>query len=428
MPQPTGISRRAFAAGALAAPALLQGRPSEKIGVGIIGVGVRGIELLEQVIGLENVELRAISDLYTGHVARAVERSKNPKIESHRDYHGLLARKDIDAVVIATPDHWHARMAVDAAEAGKDIYLEKCMTRTIPEAKKVWKAVKDHKRVFQLGHGGRSSESTLKAREIIESGALGKITYVRTWRHRNTLEAQWRWYSSYSNFQKPADADPEHIDWERFLGPAPKRPFDASRFFHWRCYWDYGTGIAGDLVSHELDTVNAVLRMGFPRSCVASGGLYYWKDGREVPDVFSAVYEYPERDLSISFGCQFNNSHGGEGGAIFYGKDGTLELARGLRVYAEPISPRAAEIAKSFGAAAPRQGEAPRPVFEFARRGAGGGSSHMQNWIDNIRTRGRCRCNEDDALEEAVISLASVISYQEGKKVIWNAKEQRVET
>lgn len=411
------------------APAGLKS-PNDTVGVGLIGVGVRGIQLLGDVLKVPNVQIRAICDVYDGHTQRAVKACQNEKVQTTKDYRRVLDSKDIDVVVIATPDHWHSEMTVDAAAAGKDMYVEKCMTRTIPEAKAIVKAIKSNRRVLQLGHQGRSNPIYKRAKEIVDAGELGKITLVQTYTYRNGDQPQWRWYSSYSNFQLPADATPEHIDWERFLGRAPKRPFSVRRFFHWRCYWDYGTGIAGDLLTHQMDGVNSVLKMGIPHSCVAAGNIAYWKDDREVPDHWHAIYEYPDRDLTITYSCEFNNQRYGLGINLL-GKDGTMEISSGLRFYAEPGTAKYKELAEKIKkenaeSKAAAGTPADRPVYAVRPSDVPTQSSHMENFIECARTRGRTRCNEDDGFEEAVTAIMSVIAYQQKRQVFWDPARQEV--
>ena len=419
-------------AGMLGAPSLRAGgNPSDTIGLGIIGVGVRGSQLLREAMRVPGTQMRAICDIYTGHMERAVKAVNNPDLKTYTNYNELLNNPDIDAVIIATPDHWHSKMTCDAADAGKDVYLEKCMTRTIPEAKDIVTAIKRNKRIFQLGHGGRSSSVSLRAREIYNSGILGKVTQVRIATFRNSVEPQWRWYSSYNNFTIPSDADPEHIEWDKFLGSAPKRAFDLRRFFHWRCYWDYGTGIAGDLLSHQYDAVNDIMGVGIPKTCVCSGGIYYWDDDREVPDVWNVVYDYPERGLSITYSCEFNNGHYGTELQLL-GKNATLEKGwGGIQVFLEPYTDRNREIIEKLREEKRAKGEEvgrreALPVYSYSRGDGMYVTGHMQNFIDCVRLREKARCNEDVSFEEAVTSIMSVIAFQQKRQVTWDPVTQEI--
>lgn len=405
--------------------------PSDIIGIGIIGVGVRGIQLLGEALKTPGTQIRGICDIYTGHMERAVKTVNDPNVKTYSDYRSLLENPDIDAVIIATPDHWHSKMTCEAADAGKDIYVEKCLTRTIPEAKDMVNAVKRNKRILQLGHGGRSSPMSARARELYQSGILGKVTQVRISTFRNSVEAQWRWYSSYSNFTIPPDANPQNIDWDKFLGSAPKRQFDLRRFFHWRCYWDYGTGIAGDLLSHQYDAVNDIMEIGIPKTCVASGGIYYWDDDRETPDVWNVIYEYPDKGLTLTYSCEFNNGHYGSELQLF-GKNATLEQGNGgLQVFLEPYTERNNAIIEKLRKEKSAKGEevgrrTPLPVYTYVREEGLYFTSHMQNFTDCVRSREKARCNEDVGFEEAVTSIMSVIAYNEKRQVTWDPIKQEV--
>jgi len=384
---------------------------------------------------MPGTRVRGICDLYTGHMERALKVADDPTVKSYKDYRYLLDDKDIDAVIISTPDFWHAKMTCDAAEAGKDVYVEKCMTRTIPEAKEIVKTVKKNKRILQLGHQGRSNPLHWRAKEIVESGVLGKINVIRITMYRNSNIGGWRFYSDYSNAVTPPDADPQHIEWDRFLGNAPKIPFNERRFFHWRCYWDYGTGLAGDLMSHKFDDANLIVGLGFPKTCVASGGIYYWDDDREVPDVWHALLEYPEKGIAVPFGTMFVNEYYGEKVEIM-GKNGTIDIgSNGLNLYLEPYTDKNKEILNKLAKEKREMGERIRrpadiPVHTYTGDRylypAGSPTLHMQNFIDCVRTRQRPRCNEDDGLEEAVACIMSVIAFKEKRQVTWDNDMQEV--
>ncbi len=409
--------------------------PSDMVGIGIIGVGTKGHRHLKEVLKIPGVKVRGICDLYTGHTERALKIAGDPNLKTYKDYRRLLEDKDIDAVIIATPDFWHAKMTIDAADAGKDIYVEKCMSRTIPEAKAMVKAVKENKRILQLGHQGRSNPLHRKAKELVESGAIGKVCVVRITMYRNSTIGGWRFYSDYSNAVTPSDADEKHIDWKRFLGDLPYKPFSERRFFHWRCYWDYGTGLAGDLLSHKYDDANLICSLGIPGTCVASGGIHYWKDDREVPDVLHALYEYPDKGISITFGTMFVNQYYGETIQIM-GKDGTIDIGRnGLRMFLESYTEENKAILKKLADERKAKGEkfvrpTDIPVYTYTTDKSEYPKSrqamHMENFVDCIRTRQKPRCSEDEGLEEAVTSVMSVIAFKEKRQVAWDKSKQEV--
>ena len=407
-------------------PALLTNpNPSDVIGIGMVGIGIRGSSLLRQIMNVSGTQVRGVCDAYTPYLERAANTVKgdNPDVISYVDYHDLMRNKNIDAVIIATPDHLHAPVSIAAAEAGKDIYVEKPLTRTIPEAINLVNAVKKNKRVLQLGHGARSSPSNWRAREIYKSGMFGHVTLVRTSMFRNSASGAWV-------YNIPPEAGPDSVDWGRFLENAPeKRTFDLDRFFRWRKYWDYGTGVAGDMFSHSYDAVNFILDLGIPKTCVANGGVYYWKEKREVPDVFNAVWDYPDRGLALTFNSTFSNSSQGvETGTQIFGDKASY--TRG-RVFLEPSTDRNREIIEKLREERIKKGEEigereAIPVYTYTREDGLYFTSHMQNFIDCVRSRQKPRCHEDVALEEAVTCIMSVIAYKEGRRVTWDPVKQEV--
>lgn len=323
------FSRRTLLSGAVslaAAPAILaQRNANDRLGIAMVGVGTRGIYLLERAQESPNTEIRVICDLYESNLRRAANTSFNKKAQLMKEWDKAVTSPDIDAVFIATPDFWHAPMAIRAAQAGKHVYVEKALCRTLDEAKGIRKAVKDNKVVLQLGHHQNSDPYFIKAREIFQTGKLGKVALARTYIDRTNPWPEWQFYTAYNITQRPADATAENIDWNRFLANAPKVPFDAERFFRWRCWWEYGTGIAGDLMSHQWDGVNMVVGMGIPEAVQTMGGLYFWKQDREVPDQWHVMFEYPKKEMNVTFACSFHNRHHGANTFIF-GRDATIEV------------------------------------------------------------------------------------------------------
>ena len=345
--------------------------PGNRIRLGIIGFGGEGESLvrharfahpdwvenarqahdedprdkeLETYLGQDdlNVVLTAVCDVFDVRADRGIAASQvavrpgggeiTQPAKRYRRYTDLLSSRDVDAVIIATPDHWHARMTIDAASMGIPVYCEKCMTRTEAEAHAMYDAVKRSKIVFQLGHQNRQSESHQKAREVVAANILGKVTLVEATTNRNSPWGAWVW-------DIHEQGNPRTIDWEHFQAPAAhKVPFNLERFFRWRCWFDYGTGLSGDLLSHDYDAVNMVLGVGIPKSAVASGGVYFFKDGRDVPDVFQAVYEYPDRDLTFMYSSTLAN--GNNRGLLFMGHDASVRVSGALTASAEAESTR----------------------------------------------------------------------------------------
>jgi predicted dehydrogenase len=287
--------RRFLQTGAtLAASAFAQdASPNNRIRIATIGFGGMGMGDTQNAVSLPGVELAAVCDIYDGRLTRARE-THGDQIFTTRDYREVLARKDIDAVIIATPDHWHADLSVAAMEAGKDVYCEKPMVRSIEDGKRVIAAQERTGRMFQVGSQYVTSAVYQKARDLVQAGAIGRLTMVEAWLDRNTAIGAWQ-------YSLPPDASPATVDWDRFLGKAPKRPFEPIRLFRWRNYQDYGTGVAGDLFVHLLSGLHLVTGSLGPERIVTTGGLRYWDDGRDVPDVMLAMVDYAKQPSHPDF-------------------------------------------------------------------------------------------------------------------------------
>jgi predicted dehydrogenase len=299
---------------------------SERITVGMIGVGARAHELLQAIQTLSDTEIVGVCDAYKGRLERAVARTKG-RAKIYRDYREVLADRSIDTVVIATPDHWHTTMAVDALRAGKDVYIEKPLTYAVEEGNTVVAEVKKTGRILQVGSQGVSSQIQRKAREIIASGRLGQITMIRAYYNRNSASGAWI-------YPIPPDASAATVDWDMFIGPAPKRSVDYARFFRWRCYQDYSGGIATDLFVHLCTSIHYMMNAKMPSQVVAMGQLYRWKESRDVPDTINAVLEYPE-GFAVNLSSTFNNEFSAGSGFQIMGTKGTLALGGGLSFYPE---------------------------------------------------------------------------------------------
>ena len=407
------ISRRTLLSATAAAPAILAQRsPNDRIGVASIGVGTRGIYLLERAQECPNTEIRVICDLYDSNLKRAANAARNKQAQTLKDWEKAISAPGVDVVFIATPDFWHAPMAIRAAELKKHIYVEKALCRTLPEAKAIRKAVKDNKVILQLGHNQNSDPYFMKAQEIGRSGQLGKVALVRTYIDRTSQWPEWQFYTAYNINQTPKEATAETIDWKRFVANASQIPFDVERFFRWRCWWEYGTGIAGDLMSHQWDGVNMILGMGIPETAQTMGGLYFWKQDRDVPDQWHTMFEYPKKDLNITFGCTFHNRHIGTNTYIL-GRDASLEVNSGwCRLYGAEWKP---ENSKKGGA----------PDYEM-KRGELEVSNHIRNFIDCVRSGETPRCGMDRAWEEVVTVIMSVESYFKERKVKWDPVNEQI--
>lgn len=418
------ITRRGLlAAGAavFAAPAILRGAEptSDPVRLGHIGAGTRGWDLLKYTGAVDKAKVVAVCDVYKPHLERGIEAGRNPDAKRYADYRELLADPQVEAVVIAAPDHWHEQMVIDAAAAGKAIYCEKGMANSVDAAKRMREAVRKNKTVFQLGHQGRQYPSTAEAGRLIREGAIGPVTVVNTGRYFNGTKerAPWRWYGYYSVWQRPDPAEViKNLDWEAWLGPAPKIDFNEKHFWHWRCYWTYGSGQAGDLLSHEMDHVQCVLGWGIPDACMCSGFNAFYDDGRETPDTWRANYIFEKQKCTVSFdGCM---NSGREQPPEYIGKSGRLifnaigQDANRFLIYPD-------------GPAYEHMERHPKPQFTYDPASASW-PTHMDDFLNCVRTGERPRCNVDEAFIEVVTYLMSVESYHARREVRWDAANEQI--
>lgn len=405
--------------------------PNEIIGVGHIGIGVRGGTLISQVAGrqmgggIPNTKVVAVCDVYGPHREKGVQRSMNPDVKAYTDYKNLLADKDVDAVVIATPDHWHSKMLIDAANAKKDVYIEKGWTRTMEEAKKMRKAVKDNNIVMQLGHQSRERTAGVQAAELIKDGIIGDVTLVNTGRFENNPMGQniYRWYGWYNYYRRP---DPKEVEnqlaWQLWLGTAPKEPFNMEHFWHWRCYWEFGTGVVGDLMSHEVDFVHSLLRLGIPDTATTKANMNMLFDGRDCPDTWHTIFHYKEKNCTVTFNCSLNSAfaqppefRGKEGKLIF---DGIAQGVNTFDVYADPKSAKYREQLDA-GKMSPQ-----KPFQQFDPNATPKQPSHMRNFFDCVRSREKPKCNEDEAYIETTTIVMATKSFMEKREVRWDNDKQ----
>jgi len=417
---------------------------SEALRVGIIGYGKRGEELMASLASTGdqaalNIEIRGVCEVNKLRMKRGLA-AAGSLAKAYNNYLDLLNSDEIDAVIIATPDHWHASMAIDAASRGIHIYLEKCMTRTVDEAKALRDAVKKSGLVFQLGHQGRQRDLNIKARELIAHGTLGTLSLIETTTNRNDPQGGWL-------TEEDVLLSKDSVDWDLFQGPsAGKESFSSERYYGWRNYWDYGTGMAGDLLSNEFDVINSILDLGIPESAIATGGLYYHQDGREVPDVFQAAFEYPNKALSLLYSGTL--ASGVPRGTLFMGNDATLELGRILSIWVDKQSIKYKSRIKA-GMIDP---SAPFVNYErdldsvdaissattkyYADRGLTDTYRerklinttylHLAEWLDCIRSGHKPSCNIDRGFEEAITAHMATRSFQEGRKVRWDQESETI--
>ena len=285
----TDVPRRAFLRGVTAATALSYSRvfgANDRVQLGLIGCGERGRSDMGKFIKAGNVDVVALCDIYGAQIDRAKQNAPNAR--SFTDHRALLALKDVDAVLIAVPDHWHAATATDALNAGKDVYVEKPLTLKMEEGPAIVKAARLNSRICQVGMQQRSGKHYLEAKQLyMDTGKLGKITLARTWWHGN----------SYHLRKAPASlqTQPANLDWAHFLGPLKWRDWDPQQYWNWRAYLDFGGGQVTDLFTHWIDVVHMFMGQDNPISASAAGGVYHYKDGRTAPDTINVLLEYPSQ-------------------------------------------------------------------------------------------------------------------------------------
>lgn len=399
--------------------------PSDTVNLGFVGVGIRGSQLLEEFSQIPGVRPVIAADLYDGHLDHAKEFTQG-KILTTKRYEDVIGRKDLDAIVIAVPDHWHKQMTLETLSAGKHVYIEKPMTWSLEEGPEIIAAEKKAGKVLMVGSGGKTTTLVAKTREVVASGELGAVRQVRMMQYRNSKEGAWI-------YPVPPDASPKTIDWDRFIGPAPKRAFSPEVFFRWRCWWEYSGGVATDLFVHLLTTMHEVMNVQAPVSAVSQGGLYRWKDGRTVPDVMESLFEYKEGFIA-QISVNLNNSSRSPVMQIF-GEKGTLTLeASGITITPEPedldiqmygssalSKATRDEYLKSRGADRPRP---PRPEPKVIPVEAGPG--HGSYFIQSIRESKPSRENATEGHAAAGAAHLANMAYRKGRKMNWDFATNRV--
>ena len=341
---------------------------NDRVRVGMIGVGNRGQDLLQEVAAIRGVQLVAIADVYSRQ--RDAAKKLAPGIATYDDHRRLLDRKDIDAVIVATPLHTHARHFLDTLSAGKDLYAEKTMTWSIPEAEQCLAASKDSGRVVQIGLQFQSSGALADARTWIRNGAVGKVAQVESWMSRNTPHGKGQWVRPV-----PADCTPQNVNWSAFLDGRRDRPFDPYRLINWRLFWEFSGGNVTENLVHQLASIMTALDLPLPVAAYMSGGIFSEKDGREVPDTIAVTYDFPG-DLVMTWQSTFNNRHYGLGERIL-GSDGTVEHGW---LESDMVNGEEGEYIHCY----PEKVNRPRAA---TLTGKTKDQDHMSNWVECIRTR-----------------------------------------
>jgi predicted dehydrogenase len=420
--------------------------PNDPIQIATIGMGIIGFADTRTALEVPGVSLVAAADCYDARLTRTQE-VFGPDIFTTRDYREVLDRDDVDAVIISTPDHWHAQMTRDALDAGKHVYCEKPMVHDLEEGPAMIQAQEQSGRVVQVGSQYPSSIVVQKARELFESGAIGELNMVEARYNRNSSLGAWQ-------YSLPPNVSQSDLDWQGFLGDAPDRPFDPVRFFRWRNYWDYGTGVAGDLFVHLLTIIHYVTSSNGPTAITSTGGLRFWNDGRDVPDVQISQLEYPETSAHPAFtlALQVNlaDGSGGSRALRFIGSDGALTidgnrviLAQSTRqppslnqlvegynsvsTFSEAVQEEFIEAYESEHADVFQN---PQDVVSEQEYRAPDGYSdrldHFANFFDAIRNDGEVLEDTTFGFRAAAPTLLCNESYREGRRFEWDPNAMQV--
>jgi predicted dehydrogenase len=428
------ISRRDFvkttAAGLTALSASRVLGANERINVGLIGFGLIGRFHLAALKEQPDVQVTAVCDVHCGRRGAAAEMAgTNP--ERYGDFRKLLADKNVDAVYVATPDHWHALMTMMACAAGKDVYVEKPLTLFVREGRWMLDVARRTKRVVQVGTQNRSGPPFQKACELIRQGSLGKIVAATVNNSRNISPG----------FGNPPDsAPPPELDYDMFLGPAPKRPYNRNRsIYHFRWFWDYSGGQATNLGQHSLDLVHWILGVKGPKSAYSLGGRWFLKDNCEVPDTQDIIMEYPGFNVT----CQYREATAGRGGLgmgglTFYGTKGCLPISRaGFELCADPKvnpnnvvagilgvkghpvgGPQLEPEEKGHLWTTPELDESGNAIKDYAR--------HTRNFLDCVKSRKQTVSDLESGHEIATACHLSNISLRTGRKIVWDAAKEEI--
>src|ERR1700723_2335880 len=432
-----GISPTSVAAGAavkftLLEPAALWSAdravaPSDRVRFASIGTGTRGCELLTASLEVPGIECVAVCDLYDSR-HEAAQEAVQKQVAATRNYKEILDRKDVDAVIVAVPDHQHRRIVVDACAAGKDVYCEKPMSHTVEDGFDMVDAGRKGNRIMQVGSQRVSSIVYEKARDLYSSGALGDVFFIEGSADRNSPGGA-------GVYPIPPDASEHTIDWNAFLEGAPKRPFDAARFFRWRCFSDYGEGLAGDLFVHLLSGIHFISGTNeAPMRAQSSGGLFRWKDGRDFPDLIETFYDYPK--FRVALRCNLNNA-GGEP-IKFHGSKGTMEIiGQTLTFTPQDVSPKPerystmgwpARLRKEYLAQWTAEHPLPGPLNYqadeaetfTAPEGYSDVAAHQANFFNAVRTRNPTVENEEFGNHTAIGCHLANYAYFNNKIATWD--------
>lgn len=397
---------------------------NETVNVALVGCGTRGMYVARMMAQAPGARFAAVCDVFAPNAAKAKSWAAGG-CESYGDFRRVLDRKDIDAVLVATPDHWHAMTTILACQAGKDVYVEKPLAHNIREGRAMVASARRSERIVQIGTQHRSAPHFAEAARIVQNGELGPVHFVRIWNYNNQYPAGFG--------RKPDSSPPDGLDWDFYLGPAPQVPFNRNRFlgtFRW--FWDYAGGLMTDFGTHRFDSVHQIMNVDAPRAVTASGGRYELDDGRDTPDILQATFEYPS--FTLSYEAVNLNAHGVGGrtpgkryyrargpddrphGQAYYGTKGTLFCDRiGYEIYPEmEPGPR------------PAVG---RPEFRTERKEASAEdatAAHAMNFIECVRSRRRPAADVEVGHRSTIVPHLGNIAYRTGRKIRWDAEREQI--
>ncbi len=404
--------------------------PNDHIQIAVIGAGGMGSEDVKTALQIPGVRLIAACDLYEGRLELARE-NWGKDIFTTRDYREILERSDVDAVIIGTPDHWHKQISIDALLKGKSAYCEKPMVHDISEGPDVIKAQQKSGKTYQVGSQGMSSLGNEKAKELFESGAIGQLIYAEGFWARNSPVGAWQ-------YAIPQDASPETVEWDRFVANTNKRDFDPVRFFRWRNYRDYGTGVSGDLFVHLFSSLHFITSSMGPDKVMATGGLRYWKDGREVPDVLLGMFDYPETKAHPAFNLSLRvNFVDGTSGSTYLrmvGSEGAMDvtwddvyLRKNLTT--DPMDTFMAEKSNELDKALSDRKRMLPPAeahYTVEKGYKGAHFDHFANFFNGVRNNVAVAEDAVFGYRAAAPALLCNDSYFEGKTVRWDPEKMKL--
>ena len=385
---------------------------NDRVVVGLIGCGGRGRYVARLMREAPGVEFGAVADVYERNAAAAREWAGS-QARAYSDFRKLLEQKDVDAVLIATPDHWHAIPTILACQAGKDVYVEKPLAHNVREGRAMVEAARRSKCIVQAGTQHRSAQHYAEVARLIQSGELGEVRYVRVWNYVNM------WPNGIG--REPDSDPPPGLDWDMYLGPAPQVPYNRKRFlgtFRW--FWDYAGGYITDFGTHRLDTVHQVMGVDAPLSVAASGGRFSLRDAGEMPDVLQVTYEYP--GFVLSYEALNMNGHGMGGrtaGMKYYGARGAEDRPNGEAYYGT----KGALFADRIG----------YEIYPDQRSGlerkqvntADATGLHARNFIECVRSRGKPNADIEVGHRSTIVPHIGNIAFKTGKKLRWDAAQEQ---